>query len=106
MLLIGSGHSNEETFAALLDAGAPPFWLCDSTEFALPADPIVTLILKNPAGLAWREQCMLFDWISRHPATQIITVASQPLYPLVEAGTFAEDLYYRLNAFMIPLRPV
>jgi hypothetical protein len=106
VLLIGSEHRDEETFAALLDTGRPPLWLCDSTEFALPADPIVTLILKNPARLAWREQCMLFDWISRHPATQIITVALQPLYPLVEAGTFAEDLYYRLNAFMIPQKAV
>jgi hypothetical protein len=38
VLLIESGHSDEETFAALQEAGRPPFWWCDSTEFALPED--------------------------------------------------------------------
>jgi hypothetical protein len=101
VLLIDSGHSDEGTFAALLDAGRPPFWWCNGTEFTLPPEPIRTLILENPAGLVSRDQGVLFDWISLHPATQIITMAPQPLYPLVQAGTFAEDLYYRLNAFMI-----
>ena len=104
VLLIDAGHGEEATFTALLEAGRPPFWWCDSAEFALPAGPIGTLILKNPEGLASRDQSVLFDWISRHPATQIITVASQPLYPLVQAGTFAADLYYRLNTFMIKRR--
>ena len=70
-------------------------------EFALPADPVGTLVLKNPAGLTAHEQSQLFDWIGRHPAAQIITVTSEPLYPLVQAGVFSDDLYYRLNAFMI-----
>jgi hypothetical protein len=103
VLLIALSHTDDEMFEALLDAGRPPFCWCDSSGFALPADPVGTLILKNPAGLASREQRTLFDWITRHPATQIITVASQPLYPLVQIGTFADDLYYRLNACMIPL---
>ena len=101
VLLIASARSEEATFAALLDAGRPLLWWCDGSEFALPADPVGTLVLKNPAGLTSHEQRQLFDWIGHHPAAQIITVTSEPLYPLVQAGVFSDDLYYRLNAFTI-----
>jgi hypothetical protein len=101
VLLIASRHSDKDTFLALVNAGRPPFWWCDSTEFGLPAHPVGTLILKNPARLTLSEQRVLFEWIGRHPSAQILTVTSQPLYPAVQAGTFAEDLYYRLNALMI-----
>lgn len=43
---------------------------------------------------------------SARNATRIIGVTSVPLLPLVEAGAFREDLYYRLGAMPVQLPPL
>lgn len=37
---------------------------------------------------------------------RLVTASNQPLRPLVEAGTFREDLFYRLNVFPIDVPPL
>ena len=32
-----------------------------------------------------------------HGSVQIVSITSQPIWPLVEAGRFLEGLFYRLN---------
>jgi DNA-binding NtrC family response regulator len=40
----------------------------------------------------------MFDWITvRGRDTQVISVTSTPLFPLVENGQFLESLFHRLN---------
>ena len=39
------------------------------------------------------------------PRVQIISTVSEPLFTLVEAGTFLADLYYRLNIVRMDLTP-
>ena len=58
----------------------------------------VTLV-RDAQDLTDAQQQQLLAWMERHPAVQVISVASRPLYPLVVAGSFRATLYYRLNTF-------
>jgi len=54
--------------------------------------------------LTMAEQRQLLEWLDA-PATrmQVISTASMPMLPRVEARTFDETLYYRLNTIYIDL---
>ena len=53
-----------------------------------------TLSICAPA-----DQQRLLQWLEEAPQRpQIISTSSRALYPLVGAGRFSEDLYYRLNS--------
>ena len=57
-----------------------------------------TLILRNIEALDQEHQAAMLRWLDEaHDETQLVSVASSPVYPHVEAGTFLEGLYYRLN---------
>ena len=44
------------------------------------------------------QQIELHDWLNvSRGAVQVVTVTSQPIWPLVEEGRFLEGLFYRLN---------
>ena len=60
-------------------------------------------LVRDPQDLTDAQQEQLLAWMERHPAIQVISVASRPLYPLVEAGSFHATLYYRLNTFCFVL---
>jgi hypothetical protein len=62
----------------------------------------ITLV-RDVQDLTDAQQQQLLAWMERHPAIQVISVASRPLYPLVEAGSFRATLYYRLNTFYFAL---
>jgi hypothetical protein len=50
-------------------------------------------------------QLRLCDWLEHGSANQqIISTASVPLLPLVEAGAFDRTLYYRLNTVYVRLQ--
>ena len=71
-----------------------------STGDALPIAPAVgTLILRDVDALNREQQQRLLFWLDepQHGLTQVISLTATPLYPLVQAGTFLEQLYYRLN---------
>ena len=57
-----------------------------------------TLILRNVEALDPEHQAAMLRWLDEaHRETQLVSVASAPVYPHVEAGTFLEGRYYRLN---------
>jgi hypothetical protein len=60
-------------------------------------------LVRDPQDLTDAQQQQLLAWMERHPAIQVISVASRPLYPMVEAGSFRATLYYRLNTFCFVL---
>jgi len=61
------------------------------------------MLVRDAQDLTAAQQQQLLAWMDRHPATQVISVASQPLFPLVAAGLFQAALYYRLNTFYFVL---
>jgi Sigma-54 interaction domain len=56
-----------------------------------------TLIVREVDALDSRQQRRLLESLEASDRVQVISIASAPVYPLVQSGKFAEDLYYRLN---------
>ena len=101
ILLVGSERSAER----IVDALRPDF--CHPIEVWRPASRLVlppvagrgTLILQDVGGMPHDDQRRLCAWLDATDGrTRVVSTNRQPLFPLVEAGTFVERLYYRLNA--------
>jgi sigma-54-interacting transcriptional regulator len=62
------------------------------------------VVLRDVEALKPEEQFALLNWVdSARKRRQVISTASAPLLPLVEAGAFDAALYYRLNTVYIDL---
>jgi transcriptional regulator of aromatic amino acid metabolism len=71
-------------------------------ELSLPKGMNGTLLLWDVAQLARSQQLELHDWITGgQEDTQIISITSTPLLPLVEDGRFLEGLFYRINVLSL-----
>jgi hypothetical protein len=63
-----------------------------------------TLLLFEVASLAPKQQAKLLRWLNdRQGSVQVASTSSEPLFPLVERGTFDAALYYRLNVVRIAI---
>ena len=100
ILLVGSDGLAEK----IVDALRADF--CEPIEVWHPASRLVlprtgvtgTLILHDVDAMPCRDQRRLCDWLEIMAGrTPVVSTTRQPLFPLLEAGTFAETLYYRLN---------
>jgi hypothetical protein len=61
-------------------------------------DDAGTVFFHDVEHLRPADQMHLLRWLENAPhRPQIISTSSRALYPLVRAGRFSEDLYYRLN---------
>jgi hypothetical protein len=71
----------------------------------LPASPpLGAVVLRDVDGLNQEEQRRLLQWLdSARYGRQIVSTASERLLPFVNAGTFSDALYYRLNTVYIDL---
>lgn len=68
-----------------------------SGTLALPADRPSTLILHDVVRLSMLQQIEVMDWVaSRTAETQVLSITSAPLRPLVEEGLFLQGLFHRL----------
>jgi hypothetical protein len=59
------------------------------------------LIIGEVSLLTLQQQIALYDWQDQHHATQIISLTSRSLWPLVTSGRFLEGLFYRLNVMSV-----
>ena len=74
----------------------------ESTRLSLPLESGGTLILEEADRLSERDQTDLLGWLDEHGlSVRVVTTSSRPLFPLVEAGSFLDSLYYRLNHVVI-----
>ena len=106
VLLMGSDDLVEQ----IIDALRPGF--CEPILVWRPASPLVlppiaatgTLILRDVGAMPRGDQCRLCDWLEVAAGrTRVVSTTRQPLFPLLEAGTFVETLYYRLNVLHLQL---
>jgi hypothetical protein len=67
------------------------------------SSPVGSMVLRDVDFLTPTEQRRLFEWLDSTSGTQVVSTASAPLLPLVEAGAFDDALYYRLNTVYVDL---
>jgi len=73
-------------------------WHSASGQALPPVGCAGTLILQDVDTLLRDDQRAMCDWLEVAAGrTRVVSTTRQPLFPLVEAGTFEESLYYRLN---------
>ena len=60
-----------------------------------------TLVLSDMAAMEVNQQLALYDWISEHPHTRIVSVTSADVPALIANALFLEGLYYRLNTVRV-----
>jgi transcriptional regulator of aromatic amino acid metabolism len=57
-----------------------------------------TFVIGDISKLTLQQQITLSDWMTyRNRSTQVVSLTSVPLLPLVQDGRFLEGLFYRLN---------
>jgi hypothetical protein len=69
---------------------------CETRE--IPDGSYATLLIRRVDTADAEQQRQLCKWFeTRQQRIQVISTTQAPLFPLVQAGTFLETLYYRLN---------
>jgi transcriptional regulator of aromatic amino acid metabolism len=99
-LLVLCRHLEPERVVAPLMASAErPCHVCHLPgALTFPEVPGGTLFLVNLGALTLGQQMRLCDWMGDGGrGFQVVSIARESLYPLVEEGRFLEALYYRLN---------
>jgi hypothetical protein len=107
VLLVGPERRVEDVVRAHLpDINAGLVIRCQDTPPRLPpaSSQQGPVVLRDVDFLTHEEQRRVFDWLdSRTDRLQVVSTASAPLRPLIEAGAFNDALYYRLNTVYIDL---
>jgi hypothetical protein len=78
----------------------PVAW-CEDARLRLPTGPVGTFIVWRVNELSPDDQHQLLHWIECFPSTRVIARSSRPLFPSVEQGLFAAELYLRLNGVLL-----
>lgn len=60
-----------------------------------------TVIVREVDALDSMQQRHLLGSLEASARVQVISIASSPVYPLVQSGKFADALYYRLNVICL-----
>jgi hypothetical protein len=82
-----------------------PFQRRDRGPMFVPASSRAAVVIRDVDALTQDEQLRLLDRLGAAAIRpQVVSTASTPLLPLVEAGAFNASLYYRLNTIYIDLR--
>jgi transcriptional regulator of acetoin/glycerol metabolism len=104
LLLIGSEAVMQHILKLLLPVLDKPFATWRPGELLVP--PSVahagTMILDGVAALGTEDQHRLLEWSNQAAGKiRIVSTSAAPLFPLVQAGTFLDTLYYRLNVICV-----
>jgi hypothetical protein len=74
----------------------------DSTDLtSLPS--VGTVVLCDLDELMSADQLALNAWLSESNRTRVISTSQVSLVPLIDAGTFSDSLYYRLNTLCLDM---
>jgi hypothetical protein len=105
-LLVGSNCAIDAALAALEgDLRQPIVSWTPSEKLEPPALSTGTLVVRDVARLAERQQRRLLDWVDRRErAVQVLSTSAQhDVWRLVERGAFLTPLYYRLGVVRVDL---
>ena len=108
VLFMGQGVAAKKVVEALRSQLSDPIqvWRPGAHLILPPVEQAGTLILQELGAMRHDDQRHLHDWLqvsSGH--THVISTARQPVHPLLEAGTFSDTLYYRLNVLCFQVSP-
>jgi sigma-54-interacting transcriptional regulator len=103
LLVLCDEDEREAVVTALITWCVAPAHVCQLPgSLELPTGHRGTIILADVSGLSLWQQINLQQWLDDGRGdTQIVSVTSEPLWPLVEQGRFLEGLYYRLNVVTV-----
>ncbi len=102
-LLIGSAAQAAAAVEWLSQDLRAPLVHWDPSAVAEPPAATGTLLIWGVDTLNQAQQARLLAWMDRHIGeVQVVSVARDPVFPLVLAGTFFNRLYYRLNTVYLP----
>jgi hypothetical protein len=105
-LLVGPADVMALVWTFVWPALPKPVCWADHLRFWLPPEGVPTLIVQGADELIESDQMGLLDWLQNEgQSTRVLATARHPVFPLVEQGTFAEALYYRLNTLTFRLGP-
>ena len=103
-VIVGQEDAALRVWTAVWPSFQKPIHWLDADHLTLPRHQAGTLILPGIDALTASAQHQLFDWLEQDArATRVMTTTSRPLFPLVEAGGFLRELYYRLNMLLLLL---
>ena len=105
MLVVGSPADVEDALAPL--ASDAPTTVHDWTpDSPMPScDRSSVVIIRNVDRVPLALQDVWLSWLTdSHDRPQIIATSYAPVFPLVGAGLFRSELYYRLNTVLLDLR--
>ena len=103
LLVRGEKSAAAATVVALTVDFPPPLltWIADA-ENGLPAVDDGTLVIHDVDRFDLAKQRVLLTWLEHRPKrVRVITTVTRDLFPLVQAGDFLDQLYYRLNTIVI-----
>ena len=102
VLLLGSECALKGWVSALERSLDPPQNTVSAARWSLPSGSAGTLFIEQVAHCTIEQQHELLDWLDGPvQSVQVITTTEQPVFDLVECGTFLSPLYYRLNTVHI-----
>jgi hypothetical protein len=104
LLLLGTDRNIPNALTALLPDLREPIatWSPGQPLTLPPAAQAGTVILYDVDALRHEDQLRLLTWLDQTVGrTQVVSTASAPLLPRVEAGAFIDTLYYRLNTVCV-----
>jgi len=105
VLLVGALTDVEAALSALVPSasGLVHNWTLDAP--MPPRDRSGVVIIRDVDRVTPTLQDAWVSWLTPgHDRPQIIATSGAPVFPLVGAGVFRSELYYRLNTLLLDLR--
>ena len=106
-LLVGPGSITKEMLVAMTPHfHAPLQQYSPKAGLPVPTPGEGTLVLLEVDKLDRKQQKQLLEWLDGFESrsrVQVVSTTSKPLFALVKAGKFLQNLYYKLNIVRMDL---
>ena len=106
LFVVGDDVVVERLLTTLWLSLAPPIFVRQRGERLLLAPtspPVGTVVVYDVDTLTRHEQRALHHWMAGNSRTRVVSTATKSLQPMLQAGAFDEELYYRLNVMTLDL---